>query len=66
MAVKGYARTNLSYMLFGKYLFHCSIHYWMGVDDTLRAELSGVCISIDTEHIAQMVDKLTISYFSSR
>ena len=34
-----------------------------GIDVTLRAELSEVCTSIDADHIAQMVDKLTTGSF---
>ena len=33
------------------------------VDVALRAELSEVCTSIDADHIAQMVDKLTTGSF---
>ena len=37
--------------------------YLDGVDVALRAELSEVCTSIDADHMAQMVDKLTIGGF---
>ena len=37
--------------------------YLDGVDATLRADFSDVCTSIDTDHITQMVDKLTPDRF---
>ncbi len=37
--------------------------YLDGLDVKLRDELSEVCTSIDADHIAQMVDKLTTGSF---
>ena len=43
--------------------FHCTYTYLDVVDVALAAKLSEVCTSIDTDHIAQMVDKLTTGSF---
>ena len=43
--------------------FHCTYTYLDGVGVAQRAELSEVCTSIDADHIAQMVDKLTTGSF---
>ena len=54
--------TNLPHRLFGNYSSHSSTSL-DGVDVALRAELSEVCTSIDADHIAQMVEKLTTDRF---
>ena len=54
--------TNLPYRLFGNYFSHSSTSL-DGVDVALRAVLSEVCTSIDADHIAQMVEKLTTDRF---
>ena len=54
--------TNLPYRLFGNYSSHSSTSL-DGVDVALRAVLSEVCTSIDADHIAQMVEKLTTDSF---
>jgi len=54
--------TNLPYRLLGKFSFHGSIRTWLGL--VLHWERNwDVCTSIDADHIAQMVDKLTTAIF---
>ena len=67
MAGKGYARairTNkLTLQAIWQLLLPQLYTYLDGVDVALRAELSEVCTSIDADHIAQMVEKLTTDRF---
>ncbi|KAK5936226.1 hypothetical protein CgunFtcFv8_027647 [Champsocephalus gunnari] len=63
MAGKGYARVIRTHKLTLQALWQLLLPrlytYLDEVDVTLRAELSDLCQSVDADHIAQMVDKLT-------
>ena len=62
----GYARAirthKLSIQALWQLLLPQLYTYLDGVDVALRAELLEVCTSIDADHIAQMVDKLTTGF----
>ncbi|KAK5894620.1 hypothetical protein CesoFtcFv8_011294 [Champsocephalus esox] len=67
MAGKGYARAIRTHKLTLQALWQLLLPrlytYLDEVDVTLRAELSDLCQSVDADHIAQMVDKLTTDRF---
>jgi len=67
MGGKGYARAIRTHKLTLQALWQLLLPqlytYLDGVDVALKAELSDVCTSIDADHIAQMVDKLTTNRF---
>ena len=67
MAGKGYARTIRTHKPTLQALWQLLLPqlyaYLDGVDVALRAELSDVCTSIDADHIAHIVDKLTTGSF---
>ena len=67
MAGTGYARATRTHKLTLQALWQLLLPqlytYLDGIDVTLRAELSKVCTSIDADHIAHMVDKLTTGSF---
>ena len=66
MTGKGYARSirthTLTLQVIWQLLLPQLYTYLDGVDVALRVELSEVCTSIDADHIAQMVDKLTTGF----
>ena len=63
MTGKGYARAIRTHKLTLQALWQLLLPqlytYMDGIGVALKAELSEVCTSIDADHIAQMVDKLT-------
>ena len=67
MKGKGYARAIRTHKLTLQALWQLLLPrlytYLDGVDVTLRDELSNVCTTIDTDHIAQIVNKLTTDRF---
>ena len=67
MAGKGYARAirthKLTLQAIWQLLLPQLYTYMDGIGVALKAELSEVCTSIDADHIAQMVDKLTTGSF---
>ena len=67
MAGKGYTRATKTHKLtlqaLRQLLLPQLYTYLDGVDVALRTALSEVCTSIDADHIAQMVDKLTTCSF---
>ena len=69
MAGKGYTRATKTHKLtlqaLRQLLLPHLYTYLDGVDVALIAALSEVCTSIDADHIAQMVDKLTTGSFRS-
>ena len=69
MAGKGYTRAirthRLTLQALRQLLLPQLYTYLDGVDVELRAALSEVCTSIDADHIALMVDKLTTGSFRS-